>query len=165
MAIYDPQGDWILHEQGVELILALYSVGESYADIIVKRYRESDEVRYCEDVGQANRVLRECLAAGLPKIPGGLDGFPFSRTYFLDYLERNPPGRKRPRGRVKKPHRFASAEAPQVVKEYRASTPTPSKRGLDCYVRSRALKIPRETLRKEFDIQCGSLPPGRPRKK
>lgn len=87
MAIYDPEGDWIFHEQGVKLILERYNVGEPYADIIVKRYRESDEVRYCDDCTICNNLLR----LGLKSFPGGLTGFPFSKTYFLDYLERNPP--------------------------------------------------------------------------
>jgi hypothetical protein len=77
--IYDPEGNWIFHEQGVKLTVKLYGVSEPYADIIVKRYRESDEARYWRH--------------GYGSFPRRLTDFPFSRTYFLDYLERNPPGK------------------------------------------------------------------------
>lgn len=150
MIYYDPQGDWIFHEQGVALVLDLYRVGEPYANIIVKRYRESDEICHCDD----------CMS----KIPDGLTGIPFSKTCFLDYLERNPPGRKRPRVEIKKQPRFASAQIPKLVGQYLAAATNPSMDGLVRHIKKLDLNITRDTLRDEYRKQRPSLRPGRPSK-
>jgi hypothetical protein len=147
---YDPKSDWIFHEQGVGLILDLYRVSEPHADIIVWRYRKSDEARYCDD--------------GMIDIPRDLSGLPFSKAYFLDYLERTPPGRRRTKPKVKEARPASTAQIPGIVSKYLAGTTTPSEGGLVQYVKGNGLSISRARLRKEYGDQRPNRRPGRPSK-
>jgi hypothetical protein len=147
VAIYDPQGDWIFHEHGVKLILELYNVGEPHADIIVKRYRKSDEVRYCED------------CAGFPPV---FSGFPFSKTYFLDYLERNPPGTRRAK-QVKERRRIATEKQIREFVRGHIAEGLPLDK-IEELARNGELKMSRQRVRAEYHKQPKNLRRGRPPK-
>jgi hypothetical protein len=148
--IYDPQGDWIAHEQGVELILKLYNVGEPYADIIVKRYRESDEVRYCQDI--------------LYGFPVSFSGFPFSKTYFLNYLKRNPPGTRRAKNQVKEKRRIATEKQISGFVSRHLAGGLPMNK-IEHLARDGELIMSRARVRAKCHELLKDLRPGRPAKK
>jgi hypothetical protein len=144
--LYDPAGDWLFHETAVALTVELYVVSAPYADIVVKRYRESDEVRHCNH--------------GMEGIPAGLRGLPFSKTYFLDYLERNPPGERRPPPPVRE---VTDEEYDQIAESYLECAP---KGGFDKYAENYAAtklggaRVSRERARAHLRRLNPNLKPG-----
>jgi len=147
------ESTWLTREQAAELIRERYNTSTGKAQAVVRDAFKSDEVRNTLADDEALSLL---AFDGTAIPPAGLN-----RADFLDWLDRNPPGKRA--AAIKKNRHVGMANIPDIVSQYLAAEGAPSMAGLVKHVRERdLLHIPRPILRDEYRKQRGNPRPGRP---
>jgi hypothetical protein len=152
---------WLTSEQAVELIRERYNVSTGKAEAVVRDAFKSDEVR--NTLVNDDEALRLLGFDGMAIPPPSLN-----KADFVDWLDRNPPGKRAAAPKKATPTRsFSVRQIANMVVEYKESLngAQPSIEGLENFVRSKhGLKGHRAELRSFYRDEFPDRRPGRPLK-